>query len=102
MKFSRQEYWRGLPFPTRGDFPNPEMEPASPALADRFFTTWEAQNGLLPSHKSEQNSAICRDMDKPGLCHIKSERENKQTLYDTVYLWNLGKMTQMNLFAKQK
>ena len=74
----------------------------SPALADRFFTTWEAQNGLLPSHKSEQNSAICRDMDKPGLCHIKSERENKQTLYDTVYLWNLGKMTQMNLFAKQK
>ena len=24
MGFSRQEYWSGLPFPTPGDFPNPE------------------------------------------------------------------------------
>ena len=37
--FSRQEYWSGLPFPTPGDLPNPESEPASPALAGRFFTT---------------------------------------------------------------
>ena len=48
MGFSRQEYWSGLPFPTAGDLPNPEVEPASlmsPALAGRFFTTgatWEA------------------------------------------------------------
>ena len=36
MGFSRQEYWSGLPFPSLGDFPNPESEPmsfASPALA---------------------------------------------------------------------
>ena len=26
MEFSRQEYWRGLPFPSPGDLPNPEME----------------------------------------------------------------------------
>ena len=32
MKFSRQEYWRGLPFPSPGDLPNPGMEPRSPAL----------------------------------------------------------------------
>jgi len=41
MKFSRQEYWSGLPFPAPGDLPNPEVEPASlesPALAGRFFT----------------------------------------------------------------
>ena len=44
MKFSRQEYWRGLPFPTPEDFPNPEMEPASPASADRLLTT----DSLLP------------------------------------------------------
>ena len=30
--FSRQEYWRGLLFPSPGDFPNPEIEPRSPAL----------------------------------------------------------------------
>ena len=42
MEFSRQEYWSGLPFPSPGDLPDPEVEPAFlvfPALAGRFFTT---------------------------------------------------------------
>ena len=30
--FSRQEYWRGLPFPSPGDLPNPGIEPRSPTL----------------------------------------------------------------------
>ena len=34
-----QEYWSGLPFPAPGDLLDPEMEPRSPALAGRFFTT---------------------------------------------------------------
>ena len=38
MGFSRQEYWRGLPFPSLGDLPNPGIEPWSPVLAGRFFT----------------------------------------------------------------
>jgi len=29
----------GLPFTSPGDIPNPGIEPASPALAGRFFTT---------------------------------------------------------------
>ena len=32
MKFSRQEYWSGLPFPSTRDLPNPGIEPRSPAL----------------------------------------------------------------------
>ena len=32
MGFSRQEYWSGLPFPSSGDFPDPGIEPGSPAL----------------------------------------------------------------------
>ena len=32
MKFSKQEYWSGLLFPSPGDLPDPGMEPASPAL----------------------------------------------------------------------
>ena len=32
MKFSKQEYWSGLPFPPPGDLPNPGIEPGSPAL----------------------------------------------------------------------
>ena len=37
MEFSRHEYSSGLPFPTTGDLPSPEMElsfPAPPALID--------------------------------------------------------------------
>ena len=39
MRFPRQEYWSGFPFPFPGDLPDPGIEPRSPALADRFFTT---------------------------------------------------------------
>ena len=30
MRFFRQEYWRGLPFPSPRDLPEPGIEPASP------------------------------------------------------------------------
>ena len=36
--FPRQEYWSRLPFPSPGDLPDPGIEPASLALAGRFFT----------------------------------------------------------------
>ena len=39
MEFSRQEHWSGLPCPSLGNLPKPGMEPASPALSGRFFTT---------------------------------------------------------------
>ena len=32
MGFSRQEYWKGLIFPSPGDCPNPGIELGSPAL----------------------------------------------------------------------
>ena len=32
MEFSRQEYWRGLHFPSSGDLPDPRIEPMSPTL----------------------------------------------------------------------
>ena len=42
LKFSRQEYWSGLPFPTPRDLPDPGIKPTSPtspALAVISFTT---------------------------------------------------------------
>ena len=46
MGFSRQEYWStGLPFPSLGDLPNPEIEPGSPAL----------QTDALPSEPPEKH-----------------------------------------------
>ena len=41
LGFSRQEHWSGLPFPSPGDLPDPEAEPAFLvflALTGRFFT----------------------------------------------------------------
>ena len=40
IRFSRQEYWRGLPCPSAADLPNPGFEPASLkslALAEEFY-----------------------------------------------------------------
>ena len=37
MRFSRQEYWSGFPFPPPGDLLDPGMEPGSSASAGGFF-----------------------------------------------------------------
>ena len=47
MKFSRQEHWNGLPFPSAGDLSNSGIELASPALAGRFFTTEPPGKSIL-------------------------------------------------------
>ena len=44
-------------------------------------------NGIALSHKKEQKNAICSNMDGTRT-YTKSERE-KQTPYDTTYIWNL-------------
>ena len=44
-----QGYWRGLPFLSPGDLPNPGIEPTSlvsPALAEGFFTQWATWEAL--------------------------------------------------------
>ena len=45
MGFARQEYWSSLPRPPPQELPKPGSNPhvfLLPALAGRFFTTWEA------------------------------------------------------------
>ena len=39
MGCSKKEYWGGLPFPPPGCLSNPGIEPASPELTGRFFST---------------------------------------------------------------
>ena len=39
IRFPRQEYCSGLPFPSPGDLPHPGVEPLSPAQAGWCFTT---------------------------------------------------------------
>ena len=39
MRFPRQEYWSGLPFPTPGVLPDPGIKPVSPSWAGGVYTT---------------------------------------------------------------
>ena len=79
MVFPKQEYRGGLPLPSPGDLPNPEIKSAtlkSPALAGGLFissATWEAP--FLPSRSVQFSSVaqscltLCDPMNRstPGL-----------------------------------
>ena len=55
MEFSRQEYWRGLPFPTPGNLPDPGIKPGSPA--------WQADSS--PSEPpGKPNEILCDNKKK--------------------------------------
>ena len=48
MRFSRQEYWSELLFPSPGGLPDPGIEPTSPALqADSFPTELQGKPIVL-------------------------------------------------------
>ena len=48
MGSSRQEYWSGLPFPSPGDLPDPELKLGSPVLqADSLPLSHQESPGLL-------------------------------------------------------
>jgi len=70
MGFSRQEYWSRLPFPSRGDLPYLGMEPASPALAGRFFTIEPAGKPFLIRFRVCIFSKNFKVMSSPVVCHI--------------------------------
>ena len=38
VRFLRQEYWSGLPFPSPGDLPDPRIKPKYPVFIGGFFT----------------------------------------------------------------
>ena len=54
MRFSRQGYWSGLPFPSPGDLPNPGIEPGSPALQAGSLPT-ELQGKPIQKYMLEQS-----------------------------------------------
>ena len=56
LAFPRHEYWSGVPFPSPGNFPNPGIEPGSPASqADSLpLSHREAWTPCLLWHRSSQ------------------------------------------------
>ena len=73
MEFSRQEHWNELLLPSflpsPEDLPNPRIEPTSPVLAGRFFTT-------EPHGKPQVNGCTS----KRDTCEV-IERDKKDSNY---------------------
>ena len=62
MRFSRREYWSGLPCPPLGDFLNPGIEPRSPTL----------QADSLPSEPPGKPSVFCLLLSYSSCIHLES------------------------------
>ena len=57
-------------------------------------------NGMLLSHKKEWHNALCSNMEGPSDDHTEWNKAEKYISYDIVYMWNLKKKLQTNLFIK--
>ena len=88
IRFSRQGYWSGLPFPSPVDLPNPGIEPGSPALqADDLpiiAPFWESSFSGGPMHihvsRGPHPGPCILVFLTPGLTFLKEE-EVEQTVY---------------------
>ena len=92
---SQQEYWNGLPFPTPGGHPNQGIEPtflASPAFADRVFTTEPSRKPhiwKIESIKSTMWVVRHRTLDDPEAFELRVlEGWSYIHLTDKTNLWN--------------
>ena len=61
MELSRQEYWRGLPFPSLGDLPDPGVEPRSPALQEDSLP-FEPQQMLAECQRWQHHRILDRGL----------------------------------------
>ena len=113
--FSRQDYWSGLPFPSQGDLPDPEIESGllvSPALAGGFFITapprkpnfspWTAANQApLSLGFSRQEYWSGQPFPSPGVFPTQGSNPallcGRQILYHLSYqfLWLLNFVSQL-------
>ena len=80
--FPRQEYQSGLPFPSPGYLPDPEIEPVS--LFGRWVLYTEPlrkpHNGILTSHKKELNFASFDNMNRPRGYYGKVKQKKANTI----------------------
>ena len=90
MGLPRQEYWSELLFPSPGGLPNPGIEPSSPALAGRSFTTEPPGNLDVTSQCCELSSfpftcfLLCYSCSCTIFCssHGAPQGQNPQLTYD--------------------
>ena len=101
---SRQEYWRGLPFPSPGDHPNPGIKPTSSTLAGRFLTTeplplesplGSTKHFVIPSQISNQYRPAVRTENHWNINWFKKKKG-----HETLVRWWCRKMEKVNFTFK--
>ena len=95
MKFSRQGYGSGLPFPSPGDLPNPGIEPGSPELQANSLPTelqgnsswalsnpkrWCCPSAVLNMPANLENLAVATGLEKVSFHSNPKERQCQRTL----------------------
>ena len=66
MRFSRHDYWSGLPFPSPGDLPNPGIKPGSPALQTEALPSEPPGKLSLTEHSK---NSLYLDQSSPQYCY---------------------------------
>ena len=98
LGFSRQEYWRELPFLPPGDLPDPGIKAMSlkpPALADGFFTT-------EPPGKPQHAHAFCTYTRSPFSDQIFLLELLKNMFYIISWLWQSVRMNAVKAKRKEQ
>ena len=91
MEFPRQEYWRGLPFSSPWDLPNPGIEPRSPVLqADSLLTEPPGKSlGCIVINYNKMwqyKSFLFPNANIATFCHRKNDVDSRTTLSSPVML----------------
>ena len=84
MGFSRHEYWSELPFSPPGDLPNPGIEPGSPALAGRLFTT-EPPGGLNKQKENKTEELTPSEARQTKALEMEAEKGLRPSVPQHVY-----------------
>ena len=62
MGFSKQEHWSGLPLPSPGDLPDPEIEPGSPALEGDALTSEPPGKPVMTTIAIYYAPSMCQEL----------------------------------------
>ena len=97
MRFSRQGYWSGLPFPSLGDLPNRGIEPGSPVTqADSLPTEpyeiiymWNLKYGTNESIYATESQVVKTDWESPKGRELREGWSGRPGLADvSLYIQN--------------
>ena len=66
-------------------------QPKCPLTEEWMKKVVHVYNGILLSHKKEQNNTICSNMDGPRYSHTEWSKSEKEISCDITYLWTLKK-----------